>query len=122
MIGVNNLNLGSVFLSLTDIMGPDTELLLVNALYFKGKWQYTFEKEDTIEANFTDSAGEIMKVNMMRSNLTISAGHACCGVKAKVAVLPYNQDVSNFCCCDNRGLCIVYHKSTSLCASESVSF
>ncbi|KAK2716461.1 hypothetical protein QYM36_006814 [Artemia franciscana] len=92
MIGVNNLNLGSVFLSLTDIMGPDTELLLVNALYFKGKWQYTFEKEDTIEANFTDSAGEIMKVNMMRSNLTISAGHACCGVKAKVAVLPYNQD------------------------------
>lgn len=44
---------------------PLTRLVLVNAVYFKGKWQEPFKKEMTAEADFTRSDGQIVKARMM---------------------------------------------------------
>jgi len=33
-------------------VGPQTELILVNAIYFKGMWQKAFKDEDTQEVPF----------------------------------------------------------------------
>lgn len=44
---------------------PLTRLVLVNAVYFKGKWQQPFKKELTAEADFTRSDGQKVKARMM---------------------------------------------------------
>ena len=33
-------------------ISPDTVMALMNAVYFEGKWQEAFEKEDTYEKTF----------------------------------------------------------------------
>ena len=43
----------------------DTELLLVNTLYFKGKWAKPFEKDNTHKEDFTLSSDAKVKVDMM---------------------------------------------------------
>lgn len=46
-------------------MTPLTRLVLVNAVYFKGRWALPFAKEMTGEADFTRSGGQKIKVQMM---------------------------------------------------------
>ena len=41
-------------------------MYLINAIYFKGIWQYEFKKSDTHEADFYPSPGETVKVSMMQ--------------------------------------------------------
>lgn len=38
---------------------------LINAVYFKGMWRKQFDKKKTVEANFTNDQGNLVKVNMM---------------------------------------------------------
>ena len=45
--------------------GKETALVLINALYFKAPWKHPFNQSDTKTANFTDSDGEIVQVEMM---------------------------------------------------------
>jgi len=42
-----------------------SRMVLVNAVYFKGSWQYPFNKENTYDAEFTKNNGEVIKVPMM---------------------------------------------------------
>lgn len=35
-----------------DVVDDSTKLVLVNAIYFKGKWQEQFKEEETVEAPF----------------------------------------------------------------------
>jgi serine protease inhibitor len=44
---------------------PETVLVLVNAIYFKGKWKAEFDPNHTAPADFTLSSGEKTKVSMM---------------------------------------------------------
>lgn len=44
---------------------PDEILFLINAIYFKGQWQYEFKKENTKPDVFTVAGGEEKKVLMM---------------------------------------------------------
>ena len=41
-------------------------MYLINAIYFKGIWQYEFKKKDTHDANFYPAPGETKKVSMMQ--------------------------------------------------------
>ena len=48
-----------------DQIPSDAVMYLVNAIYFKGIWRKHFETKNTVEANFTNETGNLMKVNMM---------------------------------------------------------
>ena len=43
----------------------DVIMYLINALYFKSKWQFEFDKANTKQANFTKTNGNNIMVNMM---------------------------------------------------------
>ena len=58
---------------LHDIPSQDSRMLLMNALYFNGKWTYAFSKEDTKEEFFKNSDGSKSKVNMMHKSENLKA-------------------------------------------------
>jgi len=48
---------------------PDEIVMyLINALYFKSKWQFEFDKENTKQEDFTKADHQKMKVNMMEQS------------------------------------------------------
>ena len=47
-------------------LGPQTLLVLTNAIYFLGDWAYQFEEDRTSDAPFALLAGDKVKVPMMR--------------------------------------------------------
>jgi len=48
------------------LLTPTTRLVLANAIYFKGVWQYQFVEDDTKEGNFTLSDGVQVTVPLMQ--------------------------------------------------------
>ena len=44
---------------------PETRMMLINALYFKGSWTSKFNKSDTKKKDFTNLGGNAKKVDMM---------------------------------------------------------
>lgn len=79
-----------------DLIAPQhlnslTRLVLVNAIYFKGNWQYQFEKNDTYKEDFHCRDGTHVKVDMMAlpgKRLKHSIGPA--GLKAECCEIPYD--------------------------------
>ncbi len=51
---------------------PNTILFITNAIYFKGKWTHTFDKEKTKEGDFELLNGSKIKVPMMHQKGTFS--------------------------------------------------
>ncbi len=51
---------------------PDklTRLILINAIYFKGNWQYPFKTADTSAAPFMNEDGQTIQVSMMQQQHT----------------------------------------------------
>jgi serpin B len=58
--------------SVTDL----TRLVLTNAIYFKGKWKYEFDKKATKDATFTVSAKEKVNVPLMFQKERFKYGEA----------------------------------------------
>ena len=51
--------------TIVDNISSNMQMYLINAVYFKGIWRQKFETKNTIEANFTNELGNVVKVNMM---------------------------------------------------------
>ena len=47
----------------------NTRLVLVNAVHLRSPWAETFEREDTVDEDFTDAAGRTKKVPTMVGKL-----------------------------------------------------
>jgi len=71
-----------------DYLSPDLAMLLINAIYFDGKWRYRFDAEDTQNRPFYITPGESVQVPMMyqEENFAV-AGTA----NATLVELPYGQ-------------------------------
>jgi serpin B len=59
------------------ILDPLTRLVLVNAIYFKGKWEQSFKASDTREASFFTAPGQAVTCQLMARK-----------VKARYATFP----------------------------------
>ncbi|KAM9227957.1 ovalbumin-related protein Y-like [Leptosomus discolor] len=68
----------------------DTELILVNAVYFKGIWKTAFKEDDTREAPFNVTKQESRPVQMMCQNNTFKLA-AVAADKVKILELPYTS-------------------------------
>ncbi|XP_054984877.1 leukocyte elastase inhibitor-like [Sorex araneus] len=76
------------------VVGSMTKLVLVNAIYFKGKWQEEFSKQDTREVPFRLNKKDTKKVNMMYQKNTFPLGYIE-ALKCRVLELPYQgQELS----------------------------
>uniref|UniRef100_A0AC35GTB7 Serpin domain-containing protein n=1 Tax=Panagrolaimus sp. PS1159 TaxID=55785 RepID=A0AC35GTB7_9BILA len=67
---VNNFIAEATRNKINDIVGKDTfdedtKIVLINAIYFKGKWSHCFPDSKTKDANFYSAAGKIKKAKMM---------------------------------------------------------
>jgi serpin B len=51
--------------SIIEKVKSEDVMFLINAIYFKGAWQYRFDKNNTTTRSFTNSSGQTIDVNMM---------------------------------------------------------
>ncbi|NXP12692.1 SPB11 protein, partial [Thinocorus orbignyianus] len=78
----------------TGFIDPSTVLVLVNAIYFKGKWAVEFKKEDTKETYFQLNKNEKRTVQMMFQEDYFNMAFIE-ELKMKVIELPYfNNELS----------------------------
>ncbi|MCL2726925.1 MAG: serpin family protein [Bacteroidales bacterium] len=54
-----------------DPIGEDVIMYLINALYFKSKWQFEFDKKDTKQDDFTKADGQKVRINMMEQTTAL---------------------------------------------------
>jgi len=71
-----------------DYLSPDLAMLLINAIYFNGKWRYQFDAEDTQKRPFYITPGESVQVPMMyqEENFAVTGTE-----NATLLELPYGQ-------------------------------
>nr|XP_042134740.1 serpin B9-like [Peromyscus maniculatus bairdii] len=72
-----------------DSIDSKTRLVLVNALYFKGKWQKEFDKEHTREMPFKINQREKRPVQMMYHRSVFNLAYVK-EVQATMLVMPYD--------------------------------
>jgi len=65
---------------------PSDVMYLLNAIYFKGAWQYSFKPSDTYNDAFHLPDGSIVNVPFMKQVLTLNTFH---GSQFDMAELPY---------------------------------
>ncbi|KAL1764885.1 serpin B6 isoform X1, partial [Sigmodon hispidus] len=75
-------------------VNPDTMMVLVNAIYFKGNWEKQFNKEDTREMPFKVTKNEEKPVQMMFKMSTFKMTYVE-EISTKILLLPYVGDELN---------------------------
>ncbi|XDA88747.1 hypothetical protein R6Z07_018707 [Ovis aries] len=73
-----------------DSINNKTVLVLVNAVYFKAKWEKYFDCENTVDAVFSLSESEKKNVKMMNQNGLFRVGFVD-ELKAQILELPYTK-------------------------------
>lgn len=89
---VGNLTQGTV----TSMIDPssinsDTQMLLINVIYFKAPWKYPFDIRDTRATTFFLDDGTLRNVAMMHATDNFGYGYLPT-IRADLAVLPYKGD------------------------------
>jgi serine protease inhibitor len=74
--------------NMIDKLDPKTVMLLINAIYFKGKWSTQFDKNNTVQATFYKTDGSTEMVPMMTQT---SDFKSYIGEGFKLAEFPYGQ-------------------------------
>jgi serine protease inhibitor len=74
--------------SVLDAIPDEAVMYLINAIYFKGIWRHPFEKKNTTQTDFTNEAGEKVKVNMMFQKDTFAYAE---DEKAQYLDMPYGN-------------------------------
>ncbi|HNX65498.1 MAG TPA: serpin family protein [Bacteroidales bacterium] len=69
-------------------LDPGTRLLLINAIYFNGKWKEKFDPDNTSERPFYLSSGITKNVSTMTKKTVVSSFHKN---NATIVDLPYGQ-------------------------------
>lgn len=76
-----------------DMLGADTRLVLVNAIYFKGDWLHKFDEQNTHQGQFTAASGSV-PTNFMNVVNRFKIGNID-GLDATALELPYaNSNLS----------------------------
>ena len=70
------------------LVGPDTRLILTNAIYFKGTWQRQFDPSDTMDEDWYGPRG-VRKVPMMQQR---GGFHYCEAADYQALELPYRGE------------------------------
>ena len=68
---------------------PDTRMILVNAIYFNGKWAHEFEKEATRDEDFYVKGTETTKLPMMHQTAHVQYYE---NDTYQAIILPYKED------------------------------
>jgi len=85
-----------------ELLGPDTRMVLVNAIYFKGLWAHQFKKSLTVKAPFYTSETDSVQVDMMHVKEHFRYGEFS-DLDAKGIELPYkDSDMSMFIILPNK--------------------
>ncbi|XP_014205168.1 uncharacterized protein LOC106637052 [Copidosoma floridanum] len=78
---------------LEDDIDPNTRMIIMNALYFKGKWAKKFDDKFTVDLPFHVAEGKQIAVPMMHINETFTYGKLD-SLKARFIEIPYeNKDL-----------------------------
>jgi serine protease inhibitor len=77
--------------NMIDQLNDNTVMLLINAIYFKGKWKSQFDSKNTVQRSFEKPGGSTAEVPMMKqtSDIKIFTGHS--GVNS---IMPLINDTS----------------------------
>jgi len=74
--------------NMVDQLDPKTVMLLINAIYFKGKWNSQFDKVNTVPGSFYKSDGTTAQAQMMKQTSEYNIFN---GDGFTLAELPYGQ-------------------------------
>lgn len=74
--------------NMIDKLDGNTVMLLINAIYFKGKWEHQFDKANTVQQAFYKSNGTSVSVPMMKQTAEFKIYN---GDGFTVAEFPYGQ-------------------------------
>ncbi|XP_021200828.3 alaserpin isoform X2 [Helicoverpa armigera] len=75
-------------------LNADTAVVLVNAIYFKGKWVSQFSKEDTKDRDFSVSKDKTISLPTMKQSAYFNYGESQ-ELDAKLLEMPYEGDKSS---------------------------
>ncbi|KAM7228982.1 hypothetical protein CapIbe_020270 [Capra ibex] len=115
-----------------DSINNKTVLVLVNAVYFKAKWEKYFDCENTVDAVFSLSESEKKNVKMMNQNGLFRVGFVD-ELKAQILELPYTKgkldmvvllpsgSADNLKALEELERNITYEKLTAWSSSENMS-
>ena len=74
------------------ILNALTRMVLTNAIYFKGDWEWEFDKSNTREMNFKITSENIVKTEMMHMNPDKARFNYADLEKLQILELPYKGD------------------------------
>ena len=74
------------------VLNPLTRLVLTNAIYFKGTWEWEFKESDTHEQDFKISPTNVVKVPMMYMNPEKARFNYANLEKLQILELPYKGE------------------------------